>query len=137
MKRFLFASFGAWYALTLPALAELCDNPQTQGDMNYCAQYAYTKADADLNDVYGKFKKLIAKDSQAKAYLLKAQKAWIIFRDAECALEGSATQGGSAQPMIIINCKTRLTSERVQQFRARLNCTEGDLTCFNSTDAAD
>lgn len=137
MNRILIVSFIAAMSCATPAFAELCDNPQTQADMNYCAQYSYTRADAELNDAYGEFRKLVAKDAQAKNYLIAAQKAWISFRDAECALEGSATQGGSAQPMIILNCKTRLTAARVAEFRVRLSCTEGDLTCFNIIDAAD
>lgn len=44
--------------------------------------------------------------------LLKAQRAWIAFRDAECAMEYSAWGAGSIRSIIGADCLMSLTAER-------------------------
>jgi uncharacterized protein YecT (DUF1311 family) len=123
--------------LSSPAFAELCDDPQTQSDMNYCAKYRFEKADGELNDVYGRLKSGYARYAEPKAALVAAQRAWVSFRDAECKQDEMAADGGSAAPMVILECKARLTIARTEQLQDRLNCKEGDLACVTLGDAAD
>lgn len=85
------------------------------------------KADATLNAVYGQLTDRLSGRSVQK--LRSAQRAWLAFRDAECALQGSAVEGGSAQPAVVSQCMATLTEERVRQLRFYLNCEEGDLAC--------
>jgi uncharacterized protein YecT (DUF1311 family) len=134
MKKYLIIMF-----LILPNLAhaELCDDPKTQSDINYCAEYHFTRADSDLNEIYGKFKTLIAKDNLATSALKKAQKSWLSFRDAECALEVIPSETGTSKAMVNFDCLTRLTNARTAEFQTRLDCQEGDFTCFAVGDAAD
>jgi uncharacterized protein YecT (DUF1311 family) len=122
---------------TSPAFAELCDDPQTQVDMNYCAKYHFDRADADLNDVYGKLKAGYAEIEQAKAALTAAQRAWVTFRDAECKQDEYAIEGGSAAQMVLFECRQRLTEARTEQLRDRLNCKEGDMSCVAIGEAGD
>ena len=49
------------------------------------------------------------------AALLASQRAWLAFRDRECVVEGGELAGGSAQGMVIANCRARLTTERTAQ----------------------
>jgi uncharacterized protein YecT (DUF1311 family) len=118
------------------AFAELCDNPATQSDMTYCAGWQFKKDDAGLNDVYGRLKENYAEIPNAKTALTKAQRAWVVFRDAECKLEAAGEEGGTAQPMIYSQCLSRLTQLRTEQLQKRLDCQEGDLTCIAAGDAA-
>ena len=118
------------------AYADECDSPVTQADMTYCAGYQFKKDDAGLNDVYGRLKENYAKIPAAKSGLLKAQRAWLTFRDAECKLEAVGEAGGTAQPMIFDQCLSRLTQLRTEQLQKRLDCQEGDLTCIAAGDAA-
>jgi uncharacterized protein YecT (DUF1311 family) len=120
-----------------PALAEKCDEPTTQVDMNYCAQYQFQKADGQLNDVYARLSTKYAGIDAAKAGLLKSQRAWLTFRDAECALTTVAAGGGSAEPMLRAACLARLTDERVKHLQDRLLCQEGELDCIAPGGAAD
>lgn len=91
------------------------------------AAASFKKADAALNATYAQ---LMAKLSGRSGQKLKlAQRAWIAFRDAECALQGSAVEGGSAQPMVVATCMAGLTEQRVRELRAYLSCEEGDLAC--------
>lgn len=119
------------------AFAELCDDPQTQSDINYCAKYHFDKADGELNDVYGRLKSGYAQYADAKSALVAAQRAWVSFRNAECHQAEVAVEGGSAATMIILDCKTKLTDARTQQLQDRLLCKEGDMACVALGDAAD
>jgi len=49
--------------------------------------------------------------------LLEAQRAWLVYRDAQCRLEGYSLLGGSAQPMIVSGCLAMLTRQRTQELR--------------------
>jgi uncharacterized protein YecT (DUF1311 family) len=132
-------TLGICFMVIMPnlAFAELCDNPITQSDMTYCAGWVFKKNDAALNDVYGRLKDNYTKIETAKSALTKAQRAWVAFRDAECTLEAVGEEGGTAQPMIYNQCLARLTQLRTEQLQTRLDCQEGDMTCINTTDAAD
>ena len=59
--------------------------------------------------------------------LVDSQRAWIAFRDAQCAFQSSGVAGGGAYPMTLALCKAPLTCERVKQLKAYLACDEGDL----------
>jgi uncharacterized protein YecT (DUF1311 family) len=119
-----------------PAFAELCDNPATQADMTYCADWQFKKDDAGLNDVYGLLRERYSEIANAKTALIKAQRAWLAFRDAECTLEAVGEEGGTSQPMIYSQCLSQLTQLRTEQLQKRFDCQEGDLTCIAGGDAA-
>ena len=92
-----------------------CKHAVVQADMNVCADRDYQKADALLNATF----KDATKDADARTLdlLRKAQRAWIAFRDAECAYQTAGDEGGSIQPMDYSLCMTRLTKLRTQQLK--------------------
>jgi len=95
------------------ASADRCAAPQTQSEMNLCADADFQKADSQLTAVYAKFKPVPPK-------LRVAERAWIAYRDAECDFQGDASAGGSMQPMIISGCMATLTEERIKTLRSDL-----------------
>jgi uncharacterized protein YecT (DUF1311 family) len=96
---------------------------QTQSELNQQASDEFLKADQRLNAV---FSSLIAKISAAgKASLRDAEK----FRDQECAFETMGSVGGSVHPMVVSQCRSRLTNQRTKDLEGQLNCKEGDLSC--------
>ncbi|MBU0726764.1 MAG: DUF1311 domain-containing protein [Alphaproteobacteria bacterium] len=111
------------------AQASSCADALTQADMNACAAAAYETADKELNVFYFQIQQRLAGDTEALIRLRDAQRAWIGFRDAECAFESSGVAGGSVYPMILSSCRARLTDSRVEDFRYYLDCEEGDLSC--------
>lgn len=126
----------AWVALLLlsasaiaTARAASCGDLATQAEMNRCANADFKTADAALNDVYGQIVARLKDDPDAKTLLVAAQRAWLGFRDAECAFASSKTAGGSIHPFIVTECKAFLTNQRTKQLRANLSCQEGDLSC--------
>ena len=136
MKQLLGLAIVIWVLVPNLAWADSCDNPKTQADMTYCADWWFKKNDAGMSDVYSRLRTYYAKIPVAKSGLLKAQRAWLAFRDAECGLEAAGEAGGSAQPMIYNQCLSRLTQLRTEQLQKRLDCQEGDLSCIAAGDAA-
>lgn len=106
--------------LLLHALSQAarCDAPQTQAEMNTCAAQEFVRTDAKLNTVYQQVLKRI--DPSRLPKLRTAQRAWLAFRDAQCAFEGSESEGGTMQPMLVSGCKSEVTKARTEQLRAEL-----------------
>lgn len=102
-----------------------CKSPQTQLAMNICAQRDFEAADATLNTEYAKARDymksidgdLPAQEMGAAKALLEAQRAWITFRDLACAAEGFVVKGGTMEPMVISECKARLTRHRIDDLQ--------------------
>lgn len=105
-------------ALMLPLEAEAqsaadCISPQTQLLMNMCAARDYEQADAALNAAWGPARSYARQIGQGDA-LLKAQRAWLTYRDAACEVQASPYEGGSIQPLIRFSCLSELTAERTR-----------------------
>ncbi len=100
-----------------------CKDPQDQNTMTACARIDFEKADAELNDIWPKLKtdaEASDKGSDRHDYadaLLASQRAWIAFRDAECAWQGFEAHGGSLEPMLVAGCGARLTRDRIKQLQ--------------------
>ena len=105
-----------------------CASAQTQSDLNACAKMDFDEADSNLNDAY---KAAVAKmqemdtattdtgatdtganDKGAEAALREAQRTWVTFRDQACASEGWTVHGGSIEPMVVLECKARISGVR-------------------------
>lgn len=111
-----------------PALAQDkpdCKNPQTQTDMTICAGLDYDEADAQLNRQYQTLRKaLVARDTSmddssrgAPEALVAAQRAWVVYRDANCKLSGFQARGGTMEPMLVANCLATMSRARTDDLR--------------------
>jgi uncharacterized protein YecT (DUF1311 family) len=111
-----------WLAIALSATVfagevnpETCgETAQNQLDMQECADAQYKAADVKLNASYKQVSTMMG-DKTAKDLLVKAQRAWIAFRDAECTWSGDKYRGGSLQPYEAVTCLTDMTKERTKQ----------------------
>jgi uncharacterized protein YecT (DUF1311 family) len=116
--------------LTVLYLGSVAASPcadQTQRGLDACAGAARDKADAALNGAYKQIVARLADDPGKTKRLIEAEKAWIAFRDAECAFANSDTEGGSIHSMEVTLCEEKLTNIRAQQLRSYLKCGEGDM----------
>jgi len=111
-----------------PAMAADCPG-QTQSDLNMCAGAAFRAADAALNTSYKAILGRLKQNDGTRNKLVAAQRAWLGFRDAECAFAAAGVQGGSIAPMIELNCRADLTKSRQKDLAGYLSCQEGDLSC--------
>ncbi|WP_108660502.1 lysozyme inhibitor LprI family protein [Acuticoccus kandeliae] len=111
------------------ARAEGCGADANQSQLNMCADKAYGAADAALNTHYEAILSRLDGNDAAIDALRAAQRAWITFRDAECAFAASGVEGGSAYPMVLAGCLEDLTEARVEALEGFLACEEGDMSC--------
>ncbi|MDE1994746.1 MAG: DUF1311 domain-containing protein [Rhizobiaceae bacterium] len=111
-----------------------CSNAQVQTEMNYCSEKDFDAADKALNVQYKKTRAAmqsvdgdLEEDQRgAEQALLKAQRAWVDYRDGECLAEGYQYEGGSMQPMVISGCKATLTRARTKELKALEDGPEGN-----------
>lgn len=86
-----------------------------QEDVKDLAAAGFRKADARLNLTYGVVMKHLEGPKVAEDFV-KAQRAWLVFRDAEAAYRaGVSSGGGSAYSMDFMAVQAELTDERVEQ----------------------
>ncbi|RBI67261.1 hypothetical protein DQ400_10630 [Vreelandella sulfidaeris] len=125
----LFIVIGLLVSSSFAYAGDRCDNATTQAELTECSALAYQSADAELNEAYQVLVNQLSNNVASLEKLRAAQRAWIGFRDAECAFESSAVEGGSAQPMVRNGCLERLTEARTEALREHASCEEGDLSC--------
>lgn len=102
-----------------------CNEPQFQQEMNYCAYQDFLVADEKLNAAYllaisaTKILDGYSEGMQPSATqtLREAQRAWIVFRDKACEVEGFVSRGGTMEPLLVSSCKARLTDQRTEGLR--------------------
>jgi uncharacterized protein YecT (DUF1311 family) len=103
--------------LLLPGSAHAqCEDKQTTMETVNCMDGEVKKTDAELNRVYQAALKKHRPENVEK--LRKAQRAWIVFRDAQCTAEGSIYEGGTIQPIVEAHCRVKLTQERTKYLMA-------------------
>lgn len=115
------------YALSAALLVAAPAGAQTQTAMNQQAGAAWKAADAAMTvqwqRTYAAMKRRDAADTTRgggfgyAAATLASQRAWLAFRDSQCAIEGGEYAGGSMQPMVRAQCLARLTRERTAQLK--------------------
>ena len=115
--------------LMLAAAPLDCDENLPQQEMNICLAEDFKAADAELNRVWKPaYAAMQERDRETgtpgyAAALLNSQRAWIAYRDAQCAVEANEMRGGSGEAMLLWGCKGRLTRERTMYLRGIV---EGD-----------
>jgi uncharacterized protein YecT (DUF1311 family) len=110
------------------AVAGECSSAGTQGALNDCFDRIRQSADDELNRVYQDLIDRVA-DQSAKTALREAERAWISYRDKECAFELHNGGGGSAYPMSFAICVTAKTRARTKELADVLHCDFSDLAC--------
>jgi uncharacterized protein YecT (DUF1311 family) len=92
---------------------------QSQSQMNQEEYARFEKADANLNKIYVQ---LLAKlDAEGKAKLRAAQRAWVIFRDAQADLEADLMRGGSAASLLHSGSMKVNTERRIADLKQMLD----------------
>ena len=94
---------------------------QSQTELNDDAASDFTSADREMTRVYAAVLKKNAGDKVFVAKFRAAQRAWLVFRDAEVAAQfpdaDPRAAYGSMYPMCVSNLKTELTLNRIEQMK--------------------
>ncbi len=102
-----------------------CANAVTQHDMNVCADRDYRAADRELNEQWLATRQVLVdwdagleeQNKGAVKALMKAQRAWIEYRDGQCDAEGYSVWGGTMYPTIVSSCLADLTRKRTAELK--------------------
>jgi uncharacterized protein YecT (DUF1311 family) len=124
-------------ALALPsaALAQAvcgesgaCSNEETNFEYKECLNKLAEAQDRELNRLYGQVRELFSGYDAAGSLAPKlvpafkeAQRAWIAFRDRQCAVEYNIAQGGTAGGGYGSECLCQLTYQRNLDLKRILN----------------
>jgi uncharacterized protein YecT (DUF1311 family) len=108
-----------------------CEDPQNQMEMNVCAGLDFERADAELNAAWrvaiagaraadAELDRRYDQRPTTEAKLREAQRAWLVFRDAHCTVQGyDEARGGTMEPMVYGSCRAALTRLRTAQLRGQ------------------
>ena len=106
-----------------------CKKAVTQTELNFCAKYTYENAQKNLDELYTKLLKIIKErqndfanknDLTGKKFVddfINSQEQWKKYRKSFVGFYSSIYQGGSMQPMIYFNIKTKITKERISELK--------------------
>jgi uncharacterized protein YecT (DUF1311 family) len=87
------------------------ETARTQGELDACAESSAAEANTYLNKSYQALLKYLCSDE--KAQLAASERAWIVFRDADCAFWGRGD--GSIAPMNQAFCLADRSRERAKE----------------------
>jgi uncharacterized protein YecT (DUF1311 family) len=105
-----------------------CGKFTVQIDLNKCADDNLQSADSMLNKVYQQL--MAEQDAASKERLKEAERAWIAYRDRECAFEtGPQEAGGSMWPSLISGCLEEKTAVHIRELTAMRGCSAGVTDC--------
>jgi uncharacterized protein YecT (DUF1311 family) len=110
--------FGVFVGPAFADDAPDCNNQKDQTTMTQCAGLDYEAADKELNVVWKELTKPAPDaDPEFSAAVLKAQRAWIAYRDGQCEVAGFEARGGSMEPMIVGLCLAEMTRARTKELQ--------------------
>lgn len=98
------------------------DRDSSNMGMTTCTGEAYEAADKVLNRVYNAAVANLKKPSgdadetrtgqERLRRVIASERAWIGYRDADCAMQGTDMLGGSGESLVIIDCRFSMTKAR-------------------------
>ena len=94
-----------------------------------CYADNFAAADAALNRLY---KQLLAQKVfyvGSAAALRDSERAWVAYKDKECALEYGAKPASEDYWLAHTDCEIRVTEDRIRELLGRPSCTGGDSVC--------
>lgn len=95
-----------------------CDGDGPQLELNMCSYRRYLQADIEMNRVWEQLRVSWAPDNIGPANwqaLLGSQRAWLTYRDANCAIWRDMYEGGSIVPLLENSCMARVTQARTAE----------------------
>jgi uncharacterized protein YecT (DUF1311 family) len=101
-----------------------CDpEAQRSTQLMACAERKFREATAELKRVRAKLFEDFEPRSRVK--FRAAERQWLGYRKANCDAEASIYEGGTIQPLIQLQCMTRVTLERAEELKAQIQTLHG------------
>ena len=98
-----------------------CNSPRSTLEVNRCAQQEFEAQDRVLNETYQKLLGQLNTEYQqgTRERLMKAQRLWIQFRDADCSAQESVYDGGTVHTAVLLQCLRDHTAQRISDLDPR------------------
>jgi len=96
--------------------ASKADAETTLG-MEGCAEQAILRTDARIDAVARQVFTLLGSDP-ARRRFIKAQRAWLVYRNADCASISDKYAGGTLAGLVAADCTARRTARHLTEIRA-------------------
>ncbi|HOZ28511.1 MAG TPA: lysozyme inhibitor LprI family protein [Hyphomonadaceae bacterium] len=108
-----------------------CSDPNSQAEINMCAQADLDAADKEMNAVYALAAEQLREQDRnsadlgpqyvgAELLLVRSQAAWAANRSDFCAAHGVLFYGGSMRPAVASSCLALLARSRTEELRTFL-----------------
>lgn len=88
-----------------------CDKNLNQTDLNICTAQEYKKEDQKLNKLYQAYSAKLG--SAERKQFTAIQKSWVNYKDKDCQYAAQGYKGGSIYPMVLNECLTEKTEDRI------------------------
>ncbi len=95
-----------------------CAVPQTQSEINACANLNWQISDLELRQSYENLAPNLSLTRRQE--LIESQLAWENFRNAECQFYGSLAEGSTSQPALEYGCLAALSQQRTTDLNTYL-----------------
>jgi uncharacterized protein YecT (DUF1311 family) len=93
-----------------------CSNDRSLLEQTECFRKDYKQADKELNRVYKQVISDLSSENERKQKLIRAEQAWIKYRDTNCEYR-SSMWGGVQRVGFNYSCLARMTRERIQELQ--------------------
>ena len=113
-------------SISATAIAQ-CQISKNQTDLNECMAAELAREDEKLNGAFREYTLSLSADQVRR--FEESHRAWRRFMELSCDFESSGVTGGSLQPAILANCRTRLTRERLGDIDFLRSCASGSHNC--------
>ena len=95
-----------------------CNKAVTTPEMNECAAIDQKKVEIRLNQTYQRvMKSLGGSDAETRKKLIEAQRAWIKFREADCAAVYQQHVGGTIRGLMYSGCMQSRAEQRIKELK--------------------
>ena len=100
-----------------------CDSPATTLEIDGCLQVKLKQTEAKLNATYQRVIHALSKPdmrgiihyAEAKQDLIKAQRAWITYREKDCSAVYALAVSGSIRGQLFLECMQKRTEQRIEE----------------------
>ena len=99
-----------------------CDRNMNQTDLNICTAKEYQQADQKLNKLYKSYTAKLT--SAQRKQFTEIQKTWVNYKDKDCQYAAQGYKGGSMYPLVLNECLTEKTEDRIEDLEDYLQDTK-------------
>lgn len=96
--------------------------PRTTLQIEGCAEHRVLALDRTIDSLNARVFATLSRSG--RAVFVRANTAWVSYRNGECTAQASIYRGGSIQPVAYVNCLVSIDGSHVSELKAMLTALE-------------